>query len=83
MAVTVALGKDMDAVVVDNDKTAKECIRYLTEQRVPPLPFIPLASVKAQPTSDRLRHLGGSAKLVIDLLQYEPHLERALRYACG
>ena len=83
MAVTVALGKEMDSVVVDNDKTAKECIRYLTEQRVQPLTFIPLSSVKAQPTNDRLRQLGGSAKLVIDLLQYEPHLDRAFRYVCG
>ena len=83
MAVTVALGKEMDSVVVDNDKTAKECIRYLTEQRIQPLTFIPLSSVKAQPTNDRLRQLGGSAKLVIDLLQYEPHLDRAFRYVCG
>lgn len=83
MAVTVALGKEMDSVVVDNDKTGKECIRYLTEQRIQPLTFIPLSSVKAQPTNDRLRQLGGSAKLVIDLLQYEPHLDRAFRYVCG
>ncbi|DBA77355.1 TPA: hypothetical protein ACH3X2_000872 [Trebouxia sp. C0005] len=83
VAVTVALGKEMDSVVVDNDKTAKECIQYLTEQRVAPLTFIPLSSVKAQPINDRLRQLGGSSKLVIDLLQYEPHLDRAFRYVCG
>ncbi|DBA97424.1 TPA: hypothetical protein ACH3X1_015143 [Trebouxia sp. C0004] len=83
VAVTVALGKDMDSVVVDNDKTAKECIQYLTEQRVAPLTFIPLSTVKAQPINDRLRQLGGSSKLVIDLLQYEPHLDRAFRYVCG
>lgn len=83
VAVTVALGREMDSVVVDNDKTAKECIRYLTEQRVQPLTFIPLSSVKAQPINDRLRQLGGSAKLVIDLLQFEPHLDRAFKYICG
>jgi len=83
VAVTVALGKEMDSVVVDNDKTAKECIQYLTEQHVAPLTFIPLSSVKAQPINDRLRQLGGSSKLVIDLLQYEPHLDRAFRYVCG
>ena len=83
VAVTVALGKEMDSVVVDNDKTAKECIQFLTEQRVQPLTFIPLSSVKAQAINDRLRQLEGTAKLVIDLLQYEPHLDRAFRYVCG
>ena len=74
VAVTVALGKEMDSVVVvDNDKTAKDCIQFLTEQKVSPLTFIPLSSVKAQPINERLRQLGGTAKLVIDLLQYEPH----------
>ena len=32
MAVTKVLGKDMDAVVVDHEKTAKDCIQYLKEQ---------------------------------------------------
>jgi structural maintenance of chromosome 1 len=27
MAVTVVMGKDMDAIVVDDEKTAKECIQ--------------------------------------------------------
>ena len=83
LAVALALGKEMDSVVVDNDKTAKDCIQYLKDQRVSPLTFIPLTSVKAQPTNERLRQLGGSAKLVIDLLQYDAHLERAFRYVCG
>lgn len=83
VAVSLALGKEMDSVVVDNDKTCKDCIDYLKEQHVPPLTFIPLSTVKAQPTNDRLRQLGGTAKLVIDLLQFEPHLERAFRHVCG
>ena len=73
----------MDSVIVDNDKTCKECIDYLKDQRVPPMTFIPLSTVKAQPPNDRLRQLGGSAKLVIDMLQFDKHLERAFRHVCG
>jgi hypothetical protein len=34
LAVTVALGRNMDAIVVDDDKTGKDCIQYLKEQRL-------------------------------------------------
>ncbi|KAG4981974.1 hypothetical protein JHK87_026723 [Glycine soja] len=48
LAVTVAMGKFMDAVVVDNEKTGKECIKYLKDQRLPPQTFIPLESVRCK-----------------------------------
>jgi structural maintenance of chromosome 1 len=32
MAVTVASGKCMDAIVVDNKRTGMECIQYMREQ---------------------------------------------------
>ena len=55
---------------------------YLSQQQVQLLTLIPLSSVKAQAINERLRQLGGTAKLVIDLLQYEPHMDRAFRYVC-
>ena len=33
-AVTIAMGKNMDAIVVDNEATAQDCIRYLKEKKV-------------------------------------------------
>ena len=32
LAITKVLGKNMDAIVVDTEKTGKECIQYLREQ---------------------------------------------------
>ncbi|KAF2286822.1 hypothetical protein GH714_030529 [Hevea brasiliensis] len=66
LAVTVAMGKFMDAVVVEDENTGKECIKYLKEQRLPPQTFIPLQSVRVKPIVERLRTLGGTAKLVFD-----------------
>ncbi|KAF5741846.1 hypothetical protein HS088_TW10G00852 [Tripterygium wilfordii] len=66
LAVTVAMGKFMDAVVVEDESTGKECIKYLKEQRLPPQTFIPLQSVRVKPIMERLRALGGTAKLVFD-----------------
>ncbi|XP_074316645.1 structural maintenance of chromosomes protein 1 [Silene latifolia] len=83
LAVTVAMGKFMDAVVVQDEQTGKECIKYLKEQRIPPQTFIPLQSVRVKPIIERLRTLGGSAKLVYDVIQFDPVLENAILFAVG
>ncbi|XP_043715175.1 structural maintenance of chromosomes protein 1 isoform X2 [Telopea speciosissima] len=67
LAVTVAMGKFMDAVVVEDEHTGKECIK----------------SVRVKPIIERLRTLGGSAKLIFDVIQFDPALEKAILYAVG
>ncbi|MCD7467409.1 Structural maintenance of chromosomes protein 1 [Datura stramonium] len=81
LAVTVAMGRYMDAVVVEDEQTGKECIKYLKEQRLPPQTFIPLQSVRIKPIVERLRTLGGTAKLVFDVIQFDQALERAILFA--
>lgn len=83
LAVTVAMGKFMDAVVVEDESTGKECIKYLKEQRLPPQTFIPLQSVRVKPIIERLRTLGGTAKLIFDVIQFDPSLEKAILFAVG
>ncbi|KAM0944955.1 putative structural maintenance of chromosomes protein [Dioscorea sansibarensis] len=70
LAVTVAMGRFMDAVVVEDENTGKECIKYLKEQHLPPQTFIPLQTVRVKPISERLRTLGGTAQLVFDAILY-------------
>ncbi|XP_061375307.1 structural maintenance of chromosomes protein 1 [Gastrolobium bilobum] len=83
LAVTVAMGRFMDAVVVEDEKTGKECIKYLKDQRLPPQTFIPLQSVRVKPIIERLRTLGGTAKLIFDVIQFDPSLEKAILFAVG
>ncbi|XP_047958381.1 structural maintenance of chromosomes protein 1 [Salvia hispanica] len=83
LAVTVAMGRFMDAVVVEDEHTGKECIKYLKEQRLPPQTFIPLLSVRVKPVIERLRTLGGTAKLAFDVIQFDPVLEKAIIFAVG
>ena len=45
-------------------------LQYLKEQRLPPQTFIPLQSVRVKPIIERLRTLGGTAKLIFDVIQY-------------
>lgn len=83
LAVTVAMGRNMEAVVVDTQKTAIECINYLKENRVGAMTFIPLDTIKTKPINEVLRQLGGSFKLVVDVIEYDNALQAALLYACG
>ncbi|XP_011627814.1 structural maintenance of chromosomes protein 1 [Amborella trichopoda] len=83
LAITVAMGRFMDAIVVEDDYTGKECIKYLKEQRLPPQTFIPLQSIRVKPVLEKLRTLGGTAKLIFDIIQFPPALEKAVLYAVG
>ncbi|KAL0676836.1 hypothetical protein Bca4012_004817 [Brassica carinata] len=83
LAVTVAMGRFMDAVVVEDENTGKDCIKYLKEQRLPPMTFIPLQSVRVKPVLESLRNLDGTAKLAFDVIQYPLQIKKAVLFAVG
>lgn len=82
-AVAVCLGRHMEAVVVDTAATAASCIGYLKEQRVGTATFLPLADLRPPPVDEALRQLGGSSKLVVDVIAREPDVAAAVRYAAA
>lgn len=55
VAITKVLGKYMEAIVVDTEKTARQCIQYLKEQMLEPETFLPLDYIQAKPLKERLR----------------------------
>eukprot|EP00173_Palmaria_palmata_P002885 Plantae.Rhodophyta-Palmaria_palmata.ctg300.p1 GENE.Plantae.Rhodophyta-Palmaria_palmata.ctg300~~Plantae.Rhodophyta-Palmaria_palmata.ctg300.p1 ORF type:complete len:770 (-),score=230.19 Plantae.Rhodophyta-Palmaria_palmata.ctg300:811-3048(-) len=73
----------MDAIVVDNQKTGQECIAYLKEQRVGSATFIPLEGVRPRPVDERLRRLGGTAALAVDVVEHDENIATAILYAAG
>ena len=86
MAVTVAAGKDMDAIVVDTKKTAFECIQYLRDQRVGTATFLPLDGLKVpSPQSiERFRALTGQDGrfyLAADCIDCDDHIKPAVLYS--
>ncbi|KAF8937499.1 Structural maintenance of chromosomes protein 1 [Dissophora ornata] len=82
-AISVILGRHMDAIVVDREKVAIECIQLLREQRSGHATFLPLDTLVVEPVNDRLRSLAKGARLAIDVVQYDETLERAIQYVCG
>ena len=75
------MGKNMDGIVVDNKRTAMECIQYMREQRIGTSMFIPLDSIQHKPVNERLRSLGPRYRLCIDVITCEPEMQPAVSYA--
>ncbi|KAI0962689.1 hypothetical protein AcV7_001479 [Taiwanofungus camphoratus] len=82
-AVSVILGRNIDAVVVDEEKTAIDCIEYMRNQRAGQATFIPLDTIQVKPINDKFRSFAKGARLAVDVIQYEPAVERAMHHACG
>ncbi|KAM6496344.1 condensin complex subunit SMC1 [Amanita muscaria] len=82
-SVSVILGRNIDAVVVDEEKTAIDCIEYMRNQRAGQATFIPLDSIQVKPINDKFRSFAKGARLAVDVIQYETAVERAIHHACG
>ena len=84
LALAVAMGRDFDAVIVDTEATAIKCIRFLKERRLPPVCFLPVATLQVKEIDPRLESLGGSARLAFSCLDpVDPNLSRVYQSICG
>ncbi|CAK4031596.1 structural maintenance of chromosomes 1 [Lecanosticta acicola] len=82
-AVSTVLGRHFDSIVVDSEKTARDCIQYLKDQKTSHITFIPLDTVIHKPANANLRGLHQGTRLAIDTIDYDTNYERAMSYACG
>lgn len=84
VAVTKVLGKYMEAIIVDTEKTARRCIQILKEKMLEVETFLPLDYLQAKPLKERLRNISEprQVKLVYDVLKFDPpEIERAVLFA--
>lgn len=86
LAITKVMGKSMDAIVVDCEKTARECIQFMKEQRIQSETFYPLDFIDAQNLDERLREIRDpkNTKLLFDVIKFNPpQMKKALLFAVG
>ena len=88
IAVTKVFGKNIDAIVCDTDETARQCIKYLKDQRIEREVFMPLSYIRPKPINERLREIRDprNVKLLFDVMKHDPSLpvlQKALLFACG
>lgn len=82
-AVSTVLGRHFDAIVVDNEKTAKECIQHLRDQRAGQATFIPLETIQVKAFNSNLKGMHRGMRPAIETIDYDDSVARAISYACG
>ncbi|KAF7712478.1 Uncharacterized protein PECH_003094 [Penicillium ucsense] len=82
-AVSTVLGRHFDAIVVDNEKTAKECIQHLRDQRAGQATFIPLETIQVKAFNSNLKGMHRAMRPAIETIDYDDSVARAISYACG
>ncbi|KAI5287842.1 Structural maintenance of chromosomes protein 1, partial [Ascosphaera aggregata] len=82
-AVSTVLGRHFDAIVVDNERTAKECIQHLRDQRAGQATFIPLETIQVKAFNSSLKGMHRGMRPAIETVDYDESVERAITYACG
>ncbi|ORY19873.1 structural maintenance of chromosome protein [Clohesyomyces aquaticus] len=82
-AVSTLLGWHLDAIIVDTEKTAKDCIQYLKDQKIGQLHFVPLDTITIKAVNPNLKGMHPGMRLGIDCIDYDSSLERAMASACG
>ncbi|KAJ5714870.1 Structural maintenance of chromosomes protein 1 [Penicillium malachiteum] len=82
-AVSTVLGRHFDAIVVDNEKTAKECIQHLRDQRAGQATFVPLETIQVKALNSNLKGMHRNMRPAIETVDYDESVSRAISYACG
>ncbi|XP_024435286.1 structural maintenance of chromosomes protein 1B isoform X1 [Desmodus rotundus] len=83
LAVTKLFGQYIIAIVVTSEKVARDCIRFLKEERAEPETFLALDYLDIKPINERLREIKG-CKMVIDVIKTQfPQLKRVIQFVCG
>lgn len=82
---TAASGK-MQHLVVDTDKTAADCIKYLKANKLGTASFIPLNKIQYREISsedNKLLKLPGVEDFALNLIAYKPQYKKAFSYVFG
>ena len=82
-AVSTFLGRHIDAIVVDDERIANECIQYLRSERRGVATFIPLDTISGTTIDSNLKGMHKGTRMAIDTIDYDKVYDRAMSYACG
>lgn len=86
IALEVCAGPRYNAVVVENDKVAEQCINYLRKNKIGTAIFLPLNKIRANELRQELKPLlknEGVHGLAIDLVKFNPKYKNAFMNVYG
>jgi len=83
-AIETALGGALQNVVVENEETAKRCIRFLKERNLGRATFLPVTSVNGTALSESgLGGQDGFVALAHELVEYDSRFSGIIKYLLG
>ena len=81
LALEVASGPRINSIVVEDDSVASHCIKYLKDNRLGVVAFLPLNKIRSQ---QQQKFTGpGIHGLAIDLIRFEPKFKDVFSYVFG
>ncbi|RYH22654.1 chromosome segregation protein SMC [archaeon] len=84
VAINIVLNKYLDAIVVDNQDTARKCIAYLKEHHIASCIFLPLENLVVTDNTAKHRHqLPNKYKLCVDVIEFDSKFRNAILFAIG
>ena len=82
-AIETALGGALQNVIVENDDTAKRCIRYLKDVRAGRATFLPLTTIRGYRLKENLEGIDGFVALACDLVSYDERYRNIVESLLG
>lgn len=84
LAIETALGSALQNIIVENEETAKRCIRFLSETNAGRATFLPLTSVKGERMNQSsLDNEDGFEGIASDLVAYDSKYDGILQSVLG
>jgi len=86
LALEIAAGAKIKSIVVDTDKTAANCIRFLKQNRFGIATFLPLNKIRAvreDPSVQSYLNIDGVVGRAIDLISYDAKFKNVFSYVFG
>ncbi|MBI2208422.1 chromosome segregation protein SMC [Candidatus Woesearchaeota archaeon] len=83
LALEIAAGPKIKSIVVEDDKTASECIRYLKDNKLGVVTFLPLNKINSKPMDPEAKKLSksnGSHGLALDLVSFDNSFKKVFEY---
>lgn len=84
-ALEIAAGPRINSIVVEDDKVASDCIKYLKSNKLGSATFLPLNKIKprsCESVKDYVKSKGTEG-LAIDLIDFDPKFKNAFSYLFG
>jgi len=86
LALEIAAAHKINSVVVDDDKVASNCIKFLKKNKFGVAAFLPLNKIRPNPVKPNIKSLtkqSGVVGMAVDLIDFDPKFKDIFSYVFG